>query len=106
MNTKGKKKEAEEKKQEQEVLKLESWNVDRVRVVTTKDGKDLVFLTLMLNGVSINNCRIVTGKNGDFVSFPQYKGSNGEYYNVVYARLSEEDTKNICALVQEKIDEM
>jgi hypothetical protein len=31
---------------------------------------------------------------------------NGEYYNVVYAKLSEDDTKNICALVQEKIDEM
>ena len=57
-------------------------------------------------GISINNCRIVTGKNGDFISFPQYKGTNGEYYNVVYAKLSEEDTKNICALVQEKIDEM
>ena len=83
MNTKGKgKKEA--KGNEQEVLKLDSWNVEKVRVVTTKDGKDLVFLTLILNGVAINNCKIVTGKNGDFVSFPQYKGSNDQYYNVVY----------------------
>ena len=106
MNTKGKGTKKEEVKKEVEVLDLTSWNVDRVRVVTTKDGKDLVFLSLMLNGVTINNCRIVTGKNGDFISFPQYKGSNGEYYNVVYARLSDEDTKNICALVQEKIDEM
>ena len=106
MNTKGKGSKKEAEKKEVEVLELKSWNVDRVRVVTTKDGKDLVFLTLMLNGVSINNCRIATGKNGDFISFPQYKGTNGEYYNVVYAKLSEEDTKNICALVQEKIDEM
>ena len=106
MNTKGKGTKKEEVKKEVEVLDLKSWNVDRVRVVTTKDGKDLVFLSLMLNGVTINNCRVVTGKNGDFISFPQYKGSNGEYYNVVYARLSDEDTKNICALVQEKIDEM
>lgn len=106
MNTKGKGSKKEEAKKEVEVLDLKSWNIDRVRVVTTKEGKDLVFLTLMLNGISINNCRIVTGKNGDFISFPQYKGTNGEYYNVVYAKLSEEDTKNICALVQEKIDEM
>ena len=103
MNTNGKKK---AKGNELEVLKLDSWNVEKVRVVTTKDGKDLVFLTLILNGVAINNCKIVTGKNGDFVSFPQYKGSNDQYYNVVYARLSDEDTKNICALVQEKIDEL
>ena len=106
MNTKGKGSKKEEAKKEVEVLDLKSWNVDRVRVVTTKEGKDLVFLTLMLNGISINNCRIVTGKNGDFISFPQYKGSNGEYYNVVYARLSDKDTKNICADVQEKIDAM
>ena len=106
MNTKGKGKKEEAKGKEQEVLKLDSWNVEKVRVVTTKDGKDLVFLTLILNGVAINNCKIVTGKNGDFVSFPQYRGSNDQYYNVVYARLSDEDTKNICALVQEEIDKL
>ena len=61
MNTKGKGSKKEEAKNEVEVLDLKSWNVDRVRVVTTKEGKDLVFLTLMLNGISINNCRIVTG---------------------------------------------
>ena len=104
MNTKGKGKKEEAKGKGQEVLKLDSWDVDKVRVVTTKNGNDMVFLTLILNGVAINNCKIVTGKNGDFVSFPQYKGSNDQYYNVVYARLSDEDTKNICALVQEEID--
>ena len=106
MNTKGKGKKEANQVEEKEVLKLDSWNVEKVRVVTTKDGKDLVFLTLILNGVAINNCRIATGKNGDFVSFPQYKGSNGQYYNVVYAKLSDEDTKNICGLVQEEIDKM
>ena len=106
MNTKKKSTSNKAENTEQEVLKLDSWNVERVRVVTTKDGKDLVFLSLMLNGITIHNCRIATGRNGDFVSFPQYKGSNGQYYNTVYARLSDEDTKNICALVQEKIDEM
>lgn len=106
MNTKNAKKAKETQTEEKEVLKLDSWNVERVRVVTTKDGKDLVFLSLMLNGITIHNCRVATGRNGDFISFPQYKGSNGQYYNTVYARLSEEDTKNICAMVQEEIDKM
>ena len=106
MNTKNAKKATETQNEEKEVLKLDSWNVERVRVVTTKDGKDLVFLSLMLNGITIHNCRVATGRNGDFISFPQYKGSNGQYYNTVFARLSEEDTKAICAKVQEEIDKM
>lgn len=78
--------------------------VTSVRVVETKID-DLVFFTLKLNGVYINNCKVATGKSGDFIGFPQYKGSNDKWYNVVYAPLSDEDTELILKAVQEKLDE-
>lgn len=98
----GKKK---QEKQERKYLELRSVEVSNVKVVETKSGATLIFLTLNLNGVTINNCRIATTKDGkDFVAFPQYKGSNGQYYSYVYAPLSEEDTAAICELVQKEID--
>ena len=76
-----------------------------MRVVEGKNG-DIVFFTLILNDVSIYNCRVATGKNGDFISFPQYKGSNGNYYNNVYVSLSDEDAGKILADIQAAIDKM
>ena len=84
-------------------IELKDFEVKNVRVVEGKNG-DLVFLTLVLNGVTVNNCRIANSKNGDFVSFPQYKGKDGNYYSYVYAPLSDEDTKNICEAVQAELD--
>ena len=76
-----------------------------MRVVEGKNG-DIVFFTLILNDVSIYNCRVATGKNGDFISFPQYKGSNENYYNNVYESLSDEDAGKILADIQAAIDKM
>ena len=99
----GKKK--QENKQEREYLEVRIVEVSNVKVVDAQNGATLIFLTLNLNGVSINNCRIATTKDGrDFVAFPSYKGSNGQYYSYVYAPLSEEDTAAICELVQKEID--
>lgn len=103
MNTKNAKKKTETK--ERDFIKVDSYNVKNVRVVEGKKG-DLVFLTLVLNGVEINGCRVATGKKGDFISFPQYKGSNGTYYYTAYASLSDDDTKAILEDVQHAIDEM
>ena len=84
---------------------MASFAVDNVRVIDTKNG-DMVLFTLALNGVTVYNCRVATGKNGDFISFPQYKGTNGNYYNNVYAPLSDDDTKKILDEVQKAIDNM
>lgn len=100
MNTKNAKKQS---KGNMEFLKNPEYAVQNVRVVQGKNG-DLVFFTLVLNGVSINNCRVATGKNGDFVSFPQTQGKNGQYYNTVYAPISNEDNEAIMLLIQEAID--
>ena len=88
---------------ERETIELRSAEVKNVRVVEAKNG-DLVFFTAVINGVVIYNCRVATGKNGDFISYPQYKGSDGKWYNNVYVSLAEEDSNKILELGQAEID--
>ena len=105
MNTsKAKKSNKKEEQTEREYIEVRSCEVKNVRVVESKKG-DLVFFTLVLNGVTIYNCRVATGKNGDFISVPQYKGANGTYYNNVYVSLSDEDSTRILEEIQKQIDE-
>lgn len=80
---------------------VNDFSVDRVR--QTKGG---VYFTLILNGVTINNCRVVESKDyGDFISLPSYKSSNGEYYNTVFFKFSKADTENILSLVEKMLNE-
>lgn len=103
MNTSKAKAKQNKTTKERETIEVRSAAVNNVRVIDSK-GNDLVFFSLNLNGVIINNCRVATGKNGDFISFPQYKGSNGQYYNTVYVALSDEDQSKILQLVQDELD--
>lgn len=104
MNTKNAKKSKEAK--ERKFATISSFSVDNVRVVEGKNG-DIVFFTLTVNDVTIYNCRAATTKSGeDFISFPQYKGGNGNYYNNVYVSISDEDNKKILGEVQAAIDKM
>lgn len=106
MNTSKAKKNAP-KQEENEVnyFLADKFTVERVRVIDGKNG-DVVFFTLEVRGLYIYNCRVATGKNGDFISWPQAKGSDGKYYNVCYGRLIPEEEKAILAEVQRQIDEM
>lgn len=107
MNTrKAKKANKKDNQQERTFIEVRDVEVKNVRVVETQNNGDLVFFTLVLNGVTIYNCRVATGKNGDFISFPQYKGSDGKYYNNVFVSLSDEDSANILENIQKQIDEM
>ena len=101
--TKAKKVSQKAEQTEREYIELRSAEVKNVRVVESRNG-DLVFFTAVINGVVIYNCRVATGKNGDFISFPQYKGSDGKWYNNVYVSLTEEDSNKILELVQAEID--
>lgn len=85
---------------EQEFLKIQSYQIDRAKV--SKDG--LVRFNLTLNGVAINGCRVAEGKNGDFIAFPSYKGSDGKYYQHVFVRLSQEDQDKILKEVEDMIN--
>ena len=80
--------------------------VQSVEVVRAKsfDNGGVVF-DMTINGVSIYNCRVVEGKNGDFVSFPARKGSDGNYYSHAYIKLTEDDTKKIVGLVEKALEE-
>lgn len=82
---------------------IEDWKVTRARAVEGKNGT-VVFFTLEINGVSINNCRVAEGKNGDFISLPQYHGNDGKYYSHVYFRFSNEDETAILAEVEKQIN--
>lgn len=105
MNTGNAKKATKKEATEREFIKCSSLDVENVRVVEGQKG-DIVFFTLIINGVKIYNMRIATGRNGDFISFPQTKGKNDAYYNVVYAPLSEKDSEDVIKLVQKTIDNM
>lgn len=84
----------------QESLQITSYQIDRAKV--SKDG--LVRFNLTLNGVSINGCRVAEGKNGDFIAFPSYKGTDGKYYQHVWVRLSSEDQDKILKEVEDMIN--
>ena len=80
--------------------------VQSVEVTRAKafDNGGVVF-DVTINGVSIYNCRVVEGNNGDFVSFPARKGSDGNYYSHAYIKLTEDDTKKIIGLVEKALEE-
>lgn len=56
-----------------------------------------VAFDMEINGVTIYGATMIEGKKGDFVSFPSRKGSDGKYYSHCYAKLTDEDVKNINA---------
>ena len=81
--------------------KIESFDVQRVK--NTNRG---CYFTLVLNGVSINGCTIRETKDEvPFISLPQYKGRDGNWYNVVYFKFSPEDQKQIIDLVSAALED-
>lgn len=90
---------------EREFVKVESFACENVR-----DTQYGVFLDLTLNGVKIFGCKIVEGQEGkyeDFVSMPSRKGTDRDgkerYWSIVYAPLSDEDTKKIVAECEKQL---
>lgn len=80
-------------------IDISSVSVERVR-----DTSRGIFFTLVLNGIYIHSCKVVEGKNGDFISFPQYKGSNGKWYSYVWVQLDEADSNHILSLVEAELN--
>lgn len=76
--------------------------VSDLQVLRAKEYKGTTFLDLQVNGVKIYGCRFVEGKNGDFISFPSYKGNDGKYYNYAYVDLDEAMVK----LIDEQLDKL
>lgn len=62
------------------------------------DGK--IVFDMIVNDVTIYGCRLLEGKNGMFVSFPQRKDKDDKYYNIAYVGLSTADVDNIVAQIE------
>lgn len=64
-----------------------------------------VSFDLTIDGwLTIYNMRVVEGKNGDFISFPQRKGKDDKYYSYVWFKMDDADEKAILEKVQEVLD--
>lgn len=73
-------------------------------VSMVKEWSNGLTFTLTVDRVSIYGCRIVSGKNGDFISFPSRKGSDGKYYNHAYINLSDEELKVVFDMVRSALN--
>ena len=80
--------------------------VKSVQVTRAKtfDNGGVVF-DMVINDIAIYGCRVIEYKDGDFISFPSRKGSDDKYYNHVWVKLTDEDTKEIISQVEKKLEE-
>ena len=79
---------------------LKNYSVDYVKM----DSKDRVRFALTVNGVTVYGCNVVEGKNGDFISFPSYKGKDGKYYNHAYIPLTDKEQEGILLDVEKELN--
>lgn len=79
---------------------LKEYSVDHVKM----DSTDRVRFALTVNGVTVYGCNVVEGKNGDFISFPSYKGKDGKYYNHVYIPLTDKEQEGILLDVEKELN--
>lgn len=79
---------------------LKDYSVDHVKM----DSKDRVRFALTVNGVTVYGCNVVEGKNGDFISFPSYKGKDEKYYNHVYIPLTDKEQEVILLDVEKELN--
>lgn len=56
------------------------------------------------NDITFYRLGIRKGQNGEFISYPSYKGSDGNYYHYYYLPLSDESQDKIIQLVYNKLD--
>lgn len=42
---------------------------------------------------TVNGCRVVDGKNGEFISFPAWKDKDGNYHQYCYFTFTPKETK-------------
>ena len=91
-------KKPENKNNQKSILK--DYSVDHVKM----DSKGRVRFALTVNGVAVYGCNVVEGKNGDFISFPSYKGKDGKYYNHVYIPLTDKEQEGILLDVEKELN--
>ena len=98
------------KEEKKEVRKVEykpaEINVSKVKEIKGKD--DCYRFNLEINGVSIYGCSYITyvnkdGKEDNFIAFPQYKGTDGNYYNTCWFPINDSAYSKEFQLIEELI---
>ena len=95
-------KKSNKKVESKEVETLEVTDYEVLNARKTKNG--FVFFNLKLNGITIYGCKVIESEKGNFISFPSYKGTDGNYYSHVYARLDDETVSDILDSVDDKLN--
>ena len=72
--------------------------IEVTRAHQFEDGN--ISFDLLVNGVSIYGCKIASGKNGQFVSFPSRKAKDGKYYSYARVDLTKEETQDIISQLE------
>ena len=94
------------KQQPAQEVKREYGKLESFDVLRAYEGRDVVFFTGVINGVTVYNMRVCTTKDGeDFIGFPSVKGKDGRYFNEAYFSFSPEDTALVIEAVEAKLNE-
>ena len=94
---------SEVKKEEKKM----EWINDKFAIQNVRnfEDKNVCFFNLyvksVIGNVAIYGCKIVSGKNGDFIAWPNQKGSDGNYYDVANIRLNDGEADAIIKAVGE-----
>lgn len=82
------------------------YKVSVLKAKEVKEGK--VTFDMEVNGIKIYSCwyneyKNKSGKDGTILSFPSYKGSDGNYYNYVWFPISQEMKNDIIAQIEKLV---
>lgn len=83
-----------------------NYDVKVTRAKEIKEGK--VTFDCEVNGIKIYSCwyneyKTKDGKDGTMLSFPSYKGSDGNYYNYVWFPISQDLKADIIAQIEKLV---
>lgn len=92
---------ARQTKKQTEVKKVEgAYKILRAKEFTNGG----ISFDLEFNGVSFYRLGIRSGKNGDFISFPSYKGTDENYYHYYYIPWTDDQAEKIIQSVYDRLD--
>lgn len=94
---------------EQQAAPAESGLIFKVEHVRDWGRNGGISFSLRIEGgpvlVEIYGCRLVNGREGEFVSFPQRKGKDGRYYKHAYVQLTDDQTDEIVSAVYDALED-
>jgi hypothetical protein len=82
------------------------YSVEVLKAKEVKDGKiifDMEVFGIKIYGCWYNEYKTKDGKDGTMLSFPSYKGSDGNYYNYVWFPISTDLKNDIIAQIEKLV---